>query len=148
MRNTRVLIHIGCGKLIVTIGKLYLRSSNSEIKVMVGYKVIIEDYKGLKDQGFRIIEDIIFDNGIEVDKFAMVGIEKAEKVKAVEIETAEEITIEKADVEKLGDISAFEDFDPVTDFPLHIDKNGVENRNRARIYYGNEYWNDLLKLEA
>ena len=103
----------------------------------------------------RGIENIIFDNesegvdkynGIGVDKFAMVGIENVKS--AVEVETAEEITIEKADVEKLGDISAFEDFDPDTDFPLYVDEHAVENKDRVRLYYGNEFWNDLLKLEA
>lgn len=101
----------------------------------------------------RGIENIIFDNesegvdkfnGIGIDKFAMVGIEnvKVEAVEAVE----QEIVIEQEEIEKLGDISDFQDFNSEEDFPLYIDKYGVENKDRVRLYYGCEYWNDLVRL--
>ena len=56
-----------------------------------------------------------------------------------------EIIIEAGEIEKLGDISGFTDFDPENDFPLYVDKHGVENKDRVRLYYGSEYWTDLTK---
>jgi hypothetical protein len=100
------------------------------------------------DAGF---EDDVMEEGFEqacenagIDKLAMVGYEKAQTIEVeAEAEIVEEITIEKHDIEKLGDISAFQDFDPEADFPIYVDRHGVENKNRIRIFYGSEYWNDL-----
>jgi hypothetical protein len=96
----------------------------------------------------RGIENIIFDNesegvdkfnGIEVDPLALVGIEDAQG----NPEKIVEYIIEEAEIEKLGDISGFQDFEPDTDFPLHVDRHGVENKDKVRLYYGAEFYNEL-----
>jgi hypothetical protein len=57
-----------------------------------------------------------------------------------------EYEIAEADIDRLGDISAFEDFDPEVDFPLYVDRHGVENKDRIRLYYGAEFFQALEAL--